>query len=113
MVRAVFDDTKATRGVTDVNDFWTALARHPETLQRTWEALKAVMAPGALDPLTKELVYLAVSVTNGCAYYAQSHERGARRAGMTDAQHAEPLAVVGLANQTNRLAWGYTVPLDP
>lgn len=111
-VRAVFDDIRATRNVPDVNNFWKALANHPETLRRTWETLKAVMAPGALDPLTKEMLYLAVSATNGCGYCIRSHERAARRAGMTDAQHGEVLAVVGMANQTNRLAHGYAVPLD-
>lgn len=111
-VRAVFDGIKASRGILDVNNFWKALARDPETLRRVWEGLKAVMAPSALDPLTKELLYLAVSVGNGCAYCAQSHERAASRAGMMDAQHGEFLAVVGMAHQTNRLAWGYAVPLD-
>ena len=111
-VRAVFDDIKATRGVADVNNFWKALANHPESLRRTWETLKSVMAPGALDPLTKEMLYLAVSTSNGCAYCIRSHERAARKAGMTDAQHGELLAVVGMANQTNRLAHGYAVPLD-
>lgn len=111
-VRAVFGDIKASRGLPGVNNFWKALARNPETLRRVWEGLKAVMAPGALDSLTREMLYLAVSVGNGCAYCAQSHERAARRAGMTDAQHGELLAVVGMAHQTNRLAWGYAVPLD-
>jgi AhpD family alkylhydroperoxidase len=112
-VRAVFDDIKATRDVADVNNFWKALANHPDSLRRVWATLKDVMAPGALDPLTKEMLYLAVSVSNGCGYCTRSHERAARRAGMTGAQHGELLAVVAMANQTNRLAYGYEVPLDP
>jgi AhpD family alkylhydroperoxidase len=111
-VRAVFDDIKETRGVDDVNNFWKALAHDPATLRRTWESVKEVMAPGALDPLTKELVYVAVSVTNGCEYCIASHTAGARAKGMTDAQLAELLAVVGMANETNALATGYGVPVD-
>ena len=111
-VRAVFDEIKAARGVPDVNNFWKALARHPDSLRRTWDTLRDVMGPGALDPLTKEMLYLAVSVTNSCAYCIRSHERAARRAGMSEAQHGELLAIVGMANQTNRLAHGYAVPLD-
>lgn len=112
-VRAVYDEIKAARGVPDVNNFWKALAHHPATLRRTWDSLREVMAAGALDPLTKEMLYLAVSVSNGCAYCISSHERAARKAGMTEAQHGELLAVVGMANETNRLAYGYRVPLDP
>jgi AhpD family alkylhydroperoxidase len=112
-VRAVFDDIKATRDVPDVNNFWKYLAHDPATLKRTWQSLKEVMAPGALDPLTKEMVYLAVSVTNGCAYCIASHGAAARRAGMSDAMLGELLAVVGMANETNRLAHGYRVPIDP
>jgi AhpD family alkylhydroperoxidase len=111
-VRAVFDDIKATRNVPDVNNFWKYLAHDPATLRRTWASLKEVMAPGALDPLVKELVYLAVSVTNGCAYCIASHGAAARKAGMTDAMFGELMAVVGMANATNRLANGYRVPID-
>jgi AhpD family alkylhydroperoxidase len=112
-VEAVFEDIKRTRGVPDVNNFWKHLARDPALLRRTWESVKEVMAPGALDPLTKELVYLAVSVTNGCGYCIASHTAAARKAGMTEAMFGELMAVIGLANQTNRLANGYRVPIDP
>jgi AhpD family alkylhydroperoxidase len=111
-VREVYDDVKATRQVEDVNNFWKALAAHPRTLRRTWESVKEVMGPGALDMLTKELVYVAVSVTNGCEYCIASHSAAARRAGATDEQLAELLAVVGMANETNALATGYRVPVD-
>ena len=111
-VRAVFDDIKATRNVPDVNNFWKYLARDPATLKRTWESVKEVMAPGALDPLTKEMVYLAVSVSNGCAYCIASHSAAARKAGMTQAMFGELMAVTGMANETNRLANGYRVPVD-
>jgi len=111
-VRAVFDDIKRTRKVDDVNNFWKYLANHPPTLQRTWESLKEVMAPGALDPLTKELVYLAVSVSNGCQYCTASHGAAAKRLGMTEEMFGELVAVVGMANETNRLANGYRVPID-
>jgi AhpD family alkylhydroperoxidase len=111
-VRAVYDDIMATRKTDDVNNFWKALAGHPPTLRRTWETLKAVMAPGALDPLTKEMVYLAVSAANGCAYCIASHTASARRQGMTDAMLGELLAVVGMASETNRLADGYRVEID-
>ena len=112
-VRAVFDDIMATRGVDDVNAFWKALAVHPETLRRTWESLKQVMAPGALDPLTKELVYVAVSVANGCEYCTASHTAAARAKGMTDEQYGELLAVIGMANETNALVGALRVPVDP
>jgi len=112
-VRAVFDDIKTSRKVADVNNFWKYLARDPALLKRTWEGVKEVMAPGALDPLTKEMLYVAVSVTNGCAYCIASHSAGARKAGMTDAMFGELMAVVGMANETNRLANGYRVPVDP
>ncbi|HEX9462867.1 MAG TPA: carboxymuconolactone decarboxylase family protein [Alphaproteobacteria bacterium] len=111
-VRAVFDDIMATRKVDWINNFWKVLATHPPTLKRTWESIKQVMAPGALDPLTKEMIYLAVSVTNGCEYCTYSHTAGARKAGMTDAMHAELMAVVGMANETNRLSDGYRVEVD-
>jgi AhpD family alkylhydroperoxidase len=112
-VRAVFDDIKTSRNVPDVNNFWKYLARDPELLQRTWESVKEVMKPGALDPLTKEMIYLAVSVTNGCAYCIASHTAAARKAGMTEAMFGEVMAVTGMANETNRLANGYRVPVDP
>ena len=112
-VRAVFDDIKRTRKVEDVNNFWKYLANDPKTLKRTWESIKEVMAPGALDPLVKEMVYLAVSVTNGCGYCTASHSAAATKAGMTPQQFAELMAVVGMANETNRLANGYRVPIDP
>jgi AhpD family alkylhydroperoxidase len=111
-VRAIFDDIKRSRNVPDVNNFWKYLARDPELLKRTWESLKEVMAPGALDPLTKEMIYLAVSVTNGCGYCTASHTAAARKAGMTDAMFGEVMAVTGMANETNRLANGYRVPVD-
>jgi len=111
-VRAVYDDIKKTRNVPDVNNFWKYLARDPATLKRTWESIKEIMAPGALDPLTKEMVYLAVSVTNGCAYCIASHTAAARKAGMTEAMFGELMAVTGMANETNRLANGYRVPVD-
>ena len=112
-VRAVFDDIKHTRRVDDVNNFWKYLARDPATLARTGESVKEVMAPGALDALTKEMIYLAVSVTNGCGYCIASHGAAARKAGMTEAMFGEVMAVVGMANETNRLANGYRVPIDP
>ncbi len=111
-VRAVFDDIRATRGVADVNNFWKALATHPPTLKRTWESLKQVMAPGALDPLTKEMLYLAASATTGCAYCTASHTAAAKAKGMTDAMHGELLAVLGMAAETNRLAEALRVPID-
>ena len=112
-VRAVYDDIMATRKTDWVNNFWKALASHPPTMRRIWENVKQVMAPGALDPLTKEMIYVAVSVTNNCGYCIHSHTAAARAKGMTDAQLAELLAVVGLANETNRLANGYRMPVDP
>ena len=111
-VRAVFDDIRATRKVDWINNFWRALANHPPTLRRIWRSLKEVMAPGALDPLTKEMVYLAVSISNGCAYCTASHGAAAKRLGMTPEMLGELIAVVGMANQTNRLADGYRVPVD-
>jgi AhpD family alkylhydroperoxidase len=111
-VRAVYDDIKKTRNVPDVNNFWKYLARDPVLLQRTWQSVKEVMAPGALDALTKELIYVAVSVTNGCAYCIATHTAAARKAGMTDAMFGELMAVIGMANETNRLADGYRVPID-
>ncbi len=112
-VQAVYDDIKKTRHVPDVNNFWKFLAHDPATLKRTWESIKEVMAPGALDPLTKEMIYLAVSVTNGCGYCIASHTAAARKIGMTQAMFNEVMAVAGMANETNRLANGYRVPIDP
>lgn len=112
-VRAVYDDIMATRRSDWVNNFWKVLASHLPTLRRMWDNVKQVMAPGALDPLTKEMLYIAVSVTNNCEYCIHSHIAGARAKGMTDEMLAELLAVVGLANETNRLANGYRIPVDP
>ena len=111
-VRAVYDDIKATRGVDDVNNFWKHIANHPPTLKRTWESIKQIMAPGALDPLTKEMIYIAVSATNACEYCILSHTASARKQGMTDEMLAELLAVVGMANETNSLASGFDVEID-
>jgi AhpD family alkylhydroperoxidase len=111
-VRAVYDDIMATRKTDRINNFWKALASHPLTLRRTWESVKEVMTPGALDSLTKEMVYLAVSASNGCDYCIASHTAGARKHGMTDEMLGELLAVVGMANETNRLANGYQVEID-
>jgi AhpD family alkylhydroperoxidase len=111
-VRAVYDDIMATRKTDYVNNFWRALANHPPTLRRTWESVKEVMAPGALDVLTKEMLYLAVSATNGCTYCVASHTAGARKAGMTDEMHGELMAVVGMARETNGLADGFQVEVD-
>ena len=111
-VRAVFDDIRKTRDTDYINNFWKALASDPATLRRTWESLKEVMAPGALDPLTKELIYLAVSVANSCAYCMASHGAAAKRLGMTKQMFAELVAVIGMANETNRLADGYRVSVD-
>ncbi len=111
-VRAVYDDIMATRKVDWVNNFWKVLAHDPPALRRMWSNIKQVMAPGALDPLTKELVYLAVSVTNGCRYCIASHGAAARAKGMTEQQLSELMAVIGLANESNRLATGYDVPVD-
>ncbi len=111
-VREVYDEIKALRKVTWINNFWKVLASHPPTLARIWANVKQVMSPGALDPLTKEMIYIAVSATNNCEYCIYSHSAAARKAGMTDAQFAELLAVVGLANETNRLANGYRIPVD-
>ncbi len=112
-VAAVYDDIKRTRKVDRINHFWKALANDPATLRRVWESVKAVMAPGALDIRTKEMLYLAVSIANQCDYCAVSHNAAARKAGMTDAMFAELMAVVALAAQTNRLAIGYRIEPDP
>lgn len=111
-VRAVYDDIMATRKTTSVNNFWKAIAHDPVTLRRTWQSIKEIMAPGTLDALTKELIYLAVSTTNQCGYCIASHTAGARKAGMTDAMFAELMAVVGMANETNKLVTGYQVEID-
>ena len=111
-VRAVYDDIMRTRGIDWVNNFWKALANDPAELARVWANVKRVMAPGALDPLVKEMVYVAVSATNGCEYCTYSHTAGARKKGMTDAMFMELMAVVGLANETNRLANGFRIPVD-
>jgi AhpD family alkylhydroperoxidase len=111
-VRAVYDDIMLTRQTDWINNFWKALAHDPATLRRTWESIKQIMGPGALDPLTKEMIYVAVSATNQCAYCIASHTAGARKAGMSDAMFAEVMAVVGMANETNRLASGYQVEID-
>ena len=111
-VKAVYDDIMATRKIDWINNFWKVLAHHPPTLRRTWESLKEVMQPGALDPLTKELIYLAVSVTNQCNYCIASHTAASRKAGMSDEMLGELMAVVGMANETNRLVSGYQVEID-
>jgi AhpD family alkylhydroperoxidase len=111
-VRAVYDDIMTTRQIDWLNNFWKVLANHPPTLRRVWEDIKRVMAPGALDPLMKEMIYLAVSTSNQCPYCIASHTAAARKAGMTEAMLGELMAVVGLANQTNRLASGYQVEID-
>lgn len=113
-VKAVYDDIMATRKTDWINNFWKVLASHPPTLARLWHDVKAVMtAEGALDPLVKEMLYIAVSVTNNCDYCIHSHTAAARAKGMTDQMFGELLAVVGLANQTNALANGYRIPVDP
>ncbi len=111
-VRDVYDDIMETRQVKWVNNFWKVLANDPETLRRTWESIKQVMAPGALDPLTKEMIYVAVSMANNCHYCINSHTAAARRKGMTDDMLAELIAVVGMAAETNHVANAYRVDLD-
>ena len=110
--RAVFDQIRTARQTDYVNNFWRALAHDPALLRATWDRLSAVMAPGALDPLVKELIYLAVSTANGCAYCVHSHTAAARAKGMTPDQHAELLAVIAMASQTNALATALAVPVD-
>jgi AhpD family alkylhydroperoxidase len=112
-VKSVYDDIMKTRGVDWINNFWKALANEPRELKRVWENVKQVMAPGALDPLVKEMIYVAVSSTNGCEYCTYSHTAAARKRGMTDAMFMELMAVVGLANETNRLANGLRPEVDP
>ena len=110
--RAVFDDIRKTRGTAYINNFWRALANNPEQLQATWQRLKTVMANGALDPLTKEMIYIAVSIANACSYCVHSHTAAARAKGMSAAQHAELLAIIGLAGKTNQLANALQLPVD-
>lgn len=112
-VKSVFDDIKSSRNLEDVNNFWKYLANDEKTLRRTWESVREVMAPGALDPLVKELLYIAVSITNNCGYCIASHSAAAAKAGMTEEQYNELVAVVGMANETNRLVNGYRIPIDP
>ncbi len=111
-VRAVYDDIMATRNVDRVNNFWKAIAHDPVTLKRTWESIKQVMAPGALDALTKELIYVAVSVTNNCAYCIATHTASAQKKGMTEAMFTELMAVIGMASEANNLVTGYQVEID-
>ena len=112
-VKAVFDDIRATRKTEFVNNFWRALANQPAVLERTWASVKEIMvAPGALDPLTKELIYIAVSATNACTYCAHSHTAAARAKGMTDEQYTELIAIIGMANETNALASALQIPVD-
>lgn len=111
-VREVYDDIMSSRNVPDVNNFWKYIANDPKTLKRTWESLKEIMAPGALDPLVKEMVYLAISVSNNCSYCIASHSAAATKGGMTPEQFAELMAVVGMANETNSLVNGYRIPID-
>ena len=112
-VRAVYDDIRTVRQTDYINNFWKALAQDPATLRRTWEGVKQIMGPGgALDPLFKEMIYIAVSATNGCGYCVASHTAGARKAGMTPEMFGELMAVTGMANETNRLAVGYQIPID-
>lgn len=111
-VRAVYDDIMAKRKVNSVNNFWKALANDPATMKRTWESIQQVMGAGELDPLVKELIYVAVSATNGCEYCIASHTAAAQQKGMTDGMFGELMAVVGMANETNRLVAGYRIPLD-
>src|SRR6478735_2876153 len=113
-VKAVFDDIRATRKSDFINNFWRGLANDPALLNRTWEGLKAVMAvEGTLDPLAREMIYIAVSTANGCSYCVHSHTAAARARGMTDAQHGELLSVIGLAAQTNHLVTAMQIPVDP
>jgi AhpD family alkylhydroperoxidase len=112
-VRAVYDDIMTTRNSDWVNNYWKVLAHHPPSLRRMWANIKEVMAPGALDPLTKELIYMAVSITNGCQYCIASHGAAARKKGMTDEQQAELAAIVGLANDTNAQAAAFDLQIDP
>ena len=112
LVREIYDDIKASRGIDFVPNFWKTIASHPPTLARTWQSLKEVMAPGRLDPLTKEMIAIAVSATNGCEYCIRSHTAAARKLGMDDETQGELMAVVGMFNQTNKIIFGYQVDVD-
>ena len=112
-VKAVYEDIKATRKVDWINNFWKVLANDPKTLKRTWEDLKQVMGPGTLDPVVKEMLYLAVSMTNSCEYCTVSHTAAARKAGMNDAMLAELVSIIGMANATNRMVNAYRTEPDP
>ena len=112
-VREIYDDMMTTRKIDLINNFWKALAHDPATLKRTWDDIKQIMAPGALDPLTKEMIYVAVSVTNQCGYCIASHTASAKNKGMSDDMFRELMAVVGMANETNRMASGYQIEIDP
>jgi AhpD family alkylhydroperoxidase len=111
-VRAIYDDIMATRKIDWINNFWKAIAHDPATLKRTWESIKSIMAPGALDPLTKEMIYVAVSVTNNCGYCIASHTASAFAKGMTEEMFHELQAVIGMANETNKMVTGYQVEVD-
>lgn len=111
-VREVYDEIRTLRQTDYINNFWKALAHDPKTLRRTWDSIKQIMGPGELDPIVKELIYIAISVTNNCEYCIASHTASARAKGMSDAQFAEMMAIVGMANETNRLAAGWRVPVD-
>ena len=111
-VKEIYDEIKSVRQITEVPNFWKNLANNPETLERTWTSLKQVMKKGALDPVVKELIYVAVSVTNGCEYCIKSHSLAAKKKGATDEMLNEMIAVVGMANETNRLVEGYQVEVD-
>lgn len=112
-VKAVFDDIRETRNSDFINNFWRALAHDPATLKETWEELKTVMGPGSIDPLTKEMIYIAVSVANGCSYCAHSHTAAAKAKGMSEEQHSELIAIIGMAGKTNHLVTAMQVPTDP
>ena len=111
-VKEIYDEIKSVRQITEVPNFWKSLANNPETLERTWTSLKQVMKKGALDPVVKELIYVAVSITNGCEYCIKSHSLAAKKKGATDEMLNEIIAVVGMANETNRLVEGYQVEVD-
>ena len=111
-VKEIYEDIKSTRQITEIPNFWKSLANDPETLERTWTSIKQVMKKGALDPIVKELIYVAVSITNGCEYCIKSHSLAAKKKGATDEMLNEMIAVVGMANETNRLVEGYQVEVD-
>ena len=111
-VKEIFEEIKTVRQITEIPNFWKSLANNPETLERTWTSLKQVMKKGALDPVVKELIYVAVSITNGCEYCIKSHSLAAKKKGATDEMLNEMIAVVGMANETNKLVEGYLVEVD-